>query len=548
MEKIIELENNDDITSIRSRIEFVLPELARAAVQSGESGKRPRLLVIVPRKNQALQSLVNMKLLARTVHNRAIDVALVSRNPKVRDFGREAGLKVFGSKWLARRAGWVTGQAAVAAPETTLPPVKATGPQTAQPASRQRKRRKKKKYVVVSGDKRSNWFVFSIQQIALLLLIVVAALGLVVGAVILLPEATVTMTPLAKPVEAELAVKGDPDAESVDFETLTFPARRQQVELSLFGEIETVKTELNEVEKARGTVVFINRTDERLLVPISTTVASSAGEPVEFVTAYTTTIPPGVGATTTPTLVTAVEPGPRGNVRAGQINRILDPNLNVSARVLNEQPTGGGALAPAKIVTEDDKPRLQAHLRQLIQQEGLAQLQASLGEQEFIPPESVEVIVLDVKYREFSGDFSDVFGGEMQAVVRSTVIGGYNANRLALAALNAQVPPGYELDIEGLQFGAGEVIDTTDGVTTFIIKARGQAVPLIDPTDVAGQITFLSVGDAQALLSQQYDLVTVPGVDLRPDWVVELLGRLPFSPLRINVIINDAVTPLVNQE
>ncbi len=546
MEKIIELEDNDDITSIRSRIDFVLPELARVAVQSGENGKRPRLLVIVPRKNQALQSLVNMKLLARTVHNRAIDVALVSRSPKVRDFAREAGFKVFGSKWLARRAGWITSQAAVAAPETTLPPVKTGDPD--QPVPRKRKRRKKKKYVVVAGDKRAHWLKYSIQQIGLLLLIVLAAFGLVLGAVVLLPEATVTMTPLARPVEAELAVKGDPNAESVDFDTLTFPARRQQVELSLFGEIDTVKTELNEVEKARGSVVFINRTDEAQVIPISTTLSTSAGEAVEFITSITATIPPGVGSTTTPTLVVAVEPGPRGNVRSGQINRFLDPNMGLAARVLNEQPTGGGALAPAKIVTEDDKPRLQAHLRQLIQQEGLAQLQASLGEQEFIPPESVEVIVLDVKYREFSGDFSDVFGGEMQAVVRSTVIGGYNANRLALAALNAQVPPGYELDIEGLQFGAGEVIDTTDGVATFIIKASGQAVPLIEPTDVANQIAFMSVGDAQTRLAQQYDLVTVPGVDLKPDWLVDLLGRLPFSPLRINVIVSDAVAPPVEGE
>ncbi|GAB4443690.1 MAG: hypothetical protein Kow0031_25980 [Anaerolineae bacterium] len=546
MEKIIELENNDDITSIRSRIDFVLPELARAAVQNGENGKRPRLLVIVPRKNQALQSLVNMKLLARTVHNRAIEVALVSRSPKVRDFAREAGFKVYGSKWLARRAGWVTGQAAVAAPETTLPPVKTADP--VQPAPRVRKRRKKKKYVVVSGDKRSHWLKFSIQQIGLLLLIVLAALGLVMGALLLLPEATVTITPLAQPVEAELVVKGDPDAESVDFETLTFPARREQVELSLFGEIDTVKTELNEVEKARGTVVFINRTDQEVLVPISTTLSTSAGEPVEFLTVISATVPPGEGASSEAIPVIAVEPGPSGNMRTGQLNRVLDSALGVAVRVINEQPIGGGALAPAKIVTEDDKPRLQAHLRQLIQQEGLAQLQASLGEQEFIPPESVEVIVLDVKYREFSGDFSDVFGGEMQAVVRSTVIGGYNANRLALAALNAQVPPGYELDIEGLQFGAGEVVDTTGGVATFIIKASGQAVPVIEPTDVANQIASLSIGDAQALLSQQYDLVTVPGVDLKPDWLVDLLGRLPFSPLRINVIVNDAVSPPADGE
>ena len=547
MEKIIELENNDDITSIRSRIDFVLPELSRTAVQRGSNGKRPRLLVIVPKKNKALHSLVNMKLLARTVNNRAVDVALVSGSPSVRDAAKEAGLKVFSSKWLANRAGWITKQAPIATPETTLPSVTPMPTRPEQSAQRPRKRKRKKKYVVVSGDKRAGRLKFTAQQVGLLVLIVLIAFGLILGAIILLPEATVTITPVAKPIETELAVKGDPNAESVDFAELTFPARRQQVELSLFGEIETIKTEQSPVERSSGSVVFINRTEDVQNVPISTTLSTSAGEPMRFFTTVTATIPAGDGATSAPTFVVAAEPGPKGNVRPGQINRILDPNLSLVARVLNEQWTGGGALAPARIVTEDDKPRLQAYLQQRIQQEGLEQLQASLGEQEFIPPESVEVIVLDVKYREFSGDFSDVFGGEMQAVVRSTVIGGYNANRLALAALNAQVPPGYELDIEGLQFGAGEVIDTTDGVATFIIFATGQAVPVIDPAEVATQIAFLSIGDAQKLLSQQYDLVTVPGIDLQPPWLVDWLGRLPFSSLRITVNINDAVAPVADE-
>ena len=130
----------------------------------------------------------------------------------------------------------------------------------------------------------------------------------------------------------------------------------------------------------------------------------------------------------------------------------------------------------------------------------------------------------------------------MQAVVRATVIGGYNANRLALAALEAQVPTGFELDLQGLNFGAGEILDIQDGIVSFRIFASGQAVPIIDPGTVARDIAWLSVGEAQELLSQQYNLATVPGVELEPAWLADLLGRLPFSPLRITVIVNDAVT------
>jgi hypothetical protein len=539
VQKIIELEKNDDIISIRSRIENILPDMVRQSVQSEGIADRPRLLLIIPRGNQALQSLVNMKLLARTVQSRAVDVAIVSRHPAVRDYAKEAGLRVFGSKWAARRAGWVTRVTPTAPAEATLPP---THSPTDTPTPVRRQRRKKKKFVVVSGDHRSGSLKYLAQQFGLLILIVVLAFVLVLGFIGLMPQATVSITPVAKSVETELVVFADPEVDSVDFTTLTFPARKTQVELRLSGEIETVDTELSPVQKATGDVIFINRTDQEQIIPISTTVVSSAGDPVAFLTMFTTTIPAGEGSATTPTLIIAAEAGPSGNKRVGQINRFENPGLDRIVRVVNERPALGGALAPAKIVTEDDKPRLEAYLRQQIQQEGLAQLQDQLGEQEFIPPESVQVIVLDVKYREFSGDFSDVFGGEMQAVVRATVIGGYNANRLALAALDAQVPAGHELDVEGLQFGAGEILDMSDGVVSFVIFAAGQAVPVIDEREVAERIAFLSVGEAQDVLAREYNLATVPGVEVAPLWLKERLGRLPFSPLRINVVVNEAVT------
>ena len=104
------------------------------------------------------------------------------------------------------------------------------------------------------------------------------------------------------------------------------------------------------------------------------------------------------------------------------------------------------------------------------------------------------------------------------------------------------MPRNHELDLDGLSFGAGEILDFQDGVVTFRVFASGKAVPVIDNHAIANDIAWLSIGEAQALLSQQYKLASVPAVELNPDWLAEWVGRLPFSPLRINVIINDAVT------
>lgn len=547
MQQIIKLEDTDDITSIRNRIDFALPPVVIPTGPNGGQGsgkvEKQRLLLVVPRKNKALQSLVNMKLLARAAKTQAVEIAVASDDPTVRDFAKEAGVKIFGSLQTAKWTGWVTANTPIAWPDETLPPVMPTPvPPPVAEEKKGGKRAKKKKYKVVKGSGRVGIF----QQLGALVLLALLAVGVVVGALVLLPQATVTIIPVAKPLETNLVVKADPTAKSVDFKTLTFPARTAQVELALSGEIETIKTELAPVGNAEGTVTFINRTDKAQLIPISTTLATSAGEPLEFITAITTVIPAGAGATTTPTLVMAVEPGPKGNVGPGKINRFVDPTYNVVARVINEQALAGGSMEPAKVVVQDDKERLEAYLRQKVQQEGLAQLQASLGEQEFISPETVQVIVLDVKYREFAGDFSDTFGGEMQAVVRGTVVGGYNANRLALAALQAQVPPGYQLDTKGLHFGAGEVLDIQEQTVTFRILASGLAVPVIDAHKVADEIAWRPIGEAQDLLNQHYDLATVPGVELQPGWLLEWLGRLPYSPFRIEVEVKEAVTLQAN--
>jgi hypothetical protein len=67
-------------------------------------------------------------------------------------------------------------------------------------------------------------------------------------------------------------------------------------------------------------------------------------------------------------------------------------------------------------------------------------------------------------------------------------------------------------------------------------------VPVIEPHQVAQEIAWLPVGEAQELLGQSYQLAATPGVDLKPAWAVEWLGRLPFTPLRIKVVVGEPIS------
>ncbi|MFQ5612108.1 MAG: baseplate J/gp47 family protein [Anaerolineae bacterium] len=519
-EQVIYLEPDDDITAIRDRLEW-----ARAR----------RVLLVAPRGVQALRSLVHLKVLARAADELAVDLAIATPELRVRDLAREAGLRTFSNETSARLSRWISRQARVARPaDTSAPQVTAAADQPPPPRIRIQNRR----LVLVVGKGR----VGLLQQFGALLLQLVLGLFMVAGVLALIPRATVTLTPQTQQVEASVEVLADPSVELIDAQRRIIPARLVQAEVREFRTVQTLETEEAPAEFAQGQVVFINHTAEEQVVPISTTVSTSAGTTVDFITTLTATLPAGVGVTT-PTTVTALNPGVVGNVAAAQINRINDPGLRLRVGVINEAPLTGGADRQVGVVTQADKDRLQAVMFQELQQIGYDEMLAEVGPGEFIPPESVEVIVLDMTYDRFAGDLSERLGGEMYAVVRGTVINSNAANQLAYLALQDKVPPGYELAQDSLQFKAGGASDVTNRAVTFSAIAQGTTIARFDQSRIAGQIRAMPVGEAQALLSERWPLEGVPGVDVEPNW----LGRLPFFPFRINLVVREPEVRLASE-
>jgi len=209
--------------------------------------------------------------------------------------------------------------------------------------------------------------------------------------------------------------------------------------------------------------------------PASTTISTSSGTTVRFLTVETTTVPAAFNAITQ-TEVIAMDPGPIGNVAIGQINRVTDPALARQVTVTNEAPTGGGSMKPAGIVSRADKDRLQAIVLQQIQQEGYGRLQAGHGRTGVYPARVAHRHSAGRRYDpSMDGEVTDKLTLEMRAVVRGTAIGGQNANQLALAALQAKVPADFRLDPRSLEFVAGKVAKVENRAVSFEVRASGVA-------------------------------------------------------------------------
>jgi hypothetical protein len=526
MEQIIYLEPDDDIPIIRDRLEWAQAQ---------------RVLLVVPPKSRELRSLVNLKLLGRHARNESLKVALVTRDPRIIELSREADLVTFGSVEAAQRSRWLSDDGAEAETltgvyqrptahaeaelETSLdlpePPIKDARRPRHLPRFRPRSER---------GVPRA---ILALSFLVLALLVTVSIAAVVV---FVYPEGRIQLSPASQEIRAELVVRANPEAERIDYAALDIPARLVQVELSNVGRIPPTATEDMPSDRAGGTVSFVNRTDQQITIPVSTTLSTSSGTTVRFMTVQTATVPAAFNAITQ-TEVIAVDPGPIGNVAAGQINRIPDPVLGRQVTVINEAATGGGTMAPAGVVTRADKDRLQAIVLQQVQQEGYSQLLAGLADQEFIPPESLIVIPLDSFYTpNLEGEVTDLLTLEMRAVVRGTAIGGQNANQLALAALQSQVPTNYHLDPRSLEFVAGQVVGVEERAVSFQMQAAGEAVAEIDDRQVAKEVRGLSIEEALIFLRQGHPLSEDPEIVVEPDW----LGHLPWFPFRIAV---DVVEP-----
>lgn len=519
MEQIIYLEADDDIPVIRDRLEWAQAD---------------RVLLVVPPKNHVLRSLVNLKLLRRHARNHSLKVALVTTDPRIIELSREANLVTFNSVEGAQRSRWISGdgaerklspsprKATKAAKATEimldLPerPVKDVPRPKRLPRFRPRPSRRVPSLIIASG---------------FLILLALVAGTMATALVMIYPEGRIQLTPATEAITADLAVRANPEAEQIDYTNRDIPARLVQVEIRDTGGIPPATTQDLPADKAEGTVTFVNRTNQEITVPISTTVTTSSGTNVRFITVQTATVPAAFNAIT-PTQVIAVDPGPIGNVATGLINRIPDPVLDRQVTVINEEPTSGGTMAPAGIVTRADKDRLRAIVLQQIQQEGYSRLLEGLAEQEFIPPESLIVIPLDAVYDpSLDGEVTTQLTLEMRAVVRGTAIAGQNANQLALAALQSQVPPNYILDPRSLEFVAGKVVGVEDRAVSFEMGAAGVAIAQIDERQVARDVRGLSTEKALSYLRQRLPLAKDPLVVVEPGW----LDRLPWLPFRITV-------------
>ncbi len=474
--QVIHLEVDDDITAVRARL---------------EKAEAPRVLLVVPPRCQALDSLLDFKLLQRYAESLALEVALVTNSSKRRVLARQLGFSVFvAERWGQRRTKW---------------------------------RRPK---ATPRWGKRLSWG----ERIFGAFVFLVALSALLAVALLIVPGAEITLVLANEAVEATVQIQADPELEMIDYEAGQIPARVVQVQIEGKAQIPVSGTKDAPDQPARGLVFFVNNINQPVTVPEGTVIATSTGSTIRFTTVEEVTVQGTVGAVGEAEAV-AVDPGPSGNVRANLINMIEGP-LSLQVRVTNPEPMEGGSVKQVGMVTTADQERLKGVLVQQLQQAVYSQLSGLLEEGEFLASESVAMDhVVTEEYDTPVEEQADVLTLEMEVMFRGTAVDEENANALIWAALEAVASEGFALASQGLQYQRGEITDVEDGKVSFVMKGTGSVMAEVDEGAIKEAIRGKSLDLAEEYLSQNLRLEEAPVIEVTPTWP----GRIPWFGFRISI-------------
>ncbi|MDO8484952.1 MAG: baseplate J/gp47 family protein, partial [Candidatus Limnocylindrales bacterium] len=378
------------------------------------------------------------------------------------------------------------------------------------------------------------------------LVIVLAALGLVllvggVGAYVVLPSATIVVTPRAESLTSgDITVTADPTASGPDAAARIVPAEIRSLDVTV-NDIFPATGKRVEEAAAKGTVRFENLDFLRTnTVTAGSVVSTSAG--VRFRTVAAVTVPRAdlVGRTVFPARisvnVTAVDPGIAGNVEPNTIVIVPKGEDPQALKVVNPDATSGGTHEEFPQVAQEDVDGAIDQLTKALS----AAFQTRLADPS-IAPQGATVFSETASLSEPTPSVDpatlvgqEVESFELELIATGTVVTVNPApvTQIAEELLRATVEPGHELVAGSIDVEVGEPVVSGQSVA-FSATATGEQVAILDPDDLRKLVLGKPLDDAREILASYGDVELTAW----PEWV----GSVPTLADRVDVRIEAGV-------
>jgi hypothetical protein len=499
-------------------------------------GNTPRVALVLPEGWLELDNVAKLRLLQRQAQIQRRHLALITRQESTRKLAQSLGIPVFLEAEDAQRRKWQMfpdlplvnpRNPAEGLPEP--PPWRRSEivARSARPSHHQTRQRRIR---AEEAARRPLPFWLRFAGYLAMAGIVALVLGFFVRDV--LPAATITLAPGRDTMTVSVPLTADGTLEGIDAETNRLPARFIEINIEATGSIATTGSEQKASDRASGYVDFNNLGAAPVNIPAGTIVSTSTGTPVSFRTTAPATLEGGVGTRVTVPIEAEAE-GIAGNVRANTINTV-NGALRFRVRVINTNGTGGGGAQMVRVVTQADRDNLQQQVQADAEARAYEQLQQELLPEEWLPPESIQTLVVASVFDKFNDDEGDTLSLNLRILAQGTALNQEQTNEAVLAAVRASVPARGRLVTDSVATRREPGAVALDRQVQFTMTAVAEYVVPIDPQEVSSAIAGLTPEQAISTLMAQWPLARPPEIHRDPEW----RNILPTFPSRIQVRID----------
>jgi hypothetical protein len=372
-------------------------------------------------------------------------------------------------------------------------------------------------------------------------ILVLAVLLGAVGLYLLLPSATIVITPQPEAVgPIELTVLADPNATQPDPAGKIVPAQQIEVPVSVTDTFDATGTRV-ELTKATGAVRFENR-DPTSTNRIAAGSVVRTGTGVRFRTDSSILVPRAelVGLTIFPARatvgITAVDGGPEGSVEAGTITIVPNDENGLFLKVTNPEATSGGARQEFTRVTQQDVDAAIASLDTALQaqfQEKLADPSLAAGGATVITSTGVlGETTATVAPESLVGQEVATFDLGLSATGTVLAVDTAPVTTIAEQALTAAVDADHQLVAGSTNIDVGDA-QVVGGSVSFPVTATAQQIALLDPAELTALVLGKPIDEARRILEPYGDVE----LSVSPDWS----GSVPGFESRVNLTVKSPV-------
>ena len=501
---ILQLESHDDAISTRDKMGWD---------QAG------RIILVWPERERILTRKLDLVLLQRRCYDLGAQMALVTKDPEVRDNARKLHIAVFNSTLEAQNNRW---RGYRRRPLRTLRPV--------QPPDLNELRQE-------AHPEAPGWMLKPIARLGFFTLGVIAFLSIVA---VLLPGADISLKPKTQFQETSLSVAASTGVNAVRLSG-DVPAYTTTVAVEGRQTISTTASTQVPEKSATGYVRFTNLTEQEVKVPKGTIVQTRpiSDTFISFITTSDGDVFTGTGQSAS-VPIRAMNPGLAGNLPSDSLSMLVGP-LGLSLAVNNPVGTFGGTNRIVAAPGSKDYTQLISKLTGALARTALEELKRTLppdslmitstlvlvsGQYNFDPPPPAQILDNPLPADELSVSAHQVF--------QVTVVAGKDINELAKGILDANLPKNLSVKSDTLELQPISVPTvSSNGSIHWRIHAKRTVQANLNQSQAINIVLGRTPTEAMRMLLAQMPLEESPTIKLLPAW----WPVMPVMSFRISVNI-----------